>query len=115
MNLMETTKNYLKTSDLKLGRSIAEGAFAEVFRALLWGQRVAVKRLMTNREGADKETLRQELFHETKLLQRLSQCASPPCYHRRATLGAFLTHAHAPLLTCSCISRVYLAVHASSL
>ena len=62
-------------SDLKLGRSIAEGAFAEVFRALLWGQRVAVKRLMTEREGVDAESLRRELLHETRLLSRLSH----PC------------------------------------
>ena len=57
--------------------SIAEGAFAEVFRGLLWGQRVAVKRLMVERAGSaqDRESLRKELLHETRLLAKLSH----PC------------------------------------
>ena len=43
----------LTGSDLRLGRSIAEGEFAEVFRALLWGQRVAVKALSTHGAGVE--------------------------------------------------------------
>jgi serine/threonine protein kinase len=50
-------------------------AARSVFRGLLWGQRVAVKRLMTDRDGADAESLRRELLHETRLLARLSH----PC------------------------------------
>ena len=65
----------VRPSDIKLGRLIGEGAFAEVHRGLLWGQRVAVKRLMVDREGADKETLERELLHETRLLAQISH----PC------------------------------------
>jgi len=65
----------LEPSEIQPGKSIAEGAFGEVFRALLWGQRVAVKRLKENREGADKESLERELRHETRILAALSH----PC------------------------------------
>jgi hypothetical protein len=44
---------------------IAQGGFCEVFRGLLWGQRVAVKRLFTDREGADAASLHRELLHPT--------------------------------------------------
>ena len=65
------------SADIRLGRAIAEGAFAEVFRGILWGQKVAVKRLMVERAGTaqDRETLRSELMHETRLLSLLSH----PC------------------------------------
>ena len=66
----------IQPTDLRIGRAIDEGAFAEVFRAMLWGQRVAVKRLMVERAGADvREELRRELLHETRLLAMLSH----PC------------------------------------
>ena len=65
----------LDPKEITLGRSIAPGAFAEVFRGLLWGQKVAVKRLFTDREGADAASLRKELLHETRLLAALSH----PC------------------------------------
>ena len=65
----------LEATELKLGKSIAEGAFAEVFRGLLWGQRVAIKQLKTDREGADKASLERELRHETRILAALSH----PC------------------------------------
>ena len=65
----------LNPSEITLGRSIAPGAFAEVFRGLLWGQKVAVKRLFVDREGADAESLRKELLHETRVLAALSH----PC------------------------------------
>ena len=62
----------IETSQLKLGKSIAEGAFAEVFRGLLWGQKVAVKQLKPDREGADAAQLERELRHETRILAALS-------------------------------------------
>jgi len=65
----------LEAAQIVRGKSIAEGAFAEVFRGLLWGQRVAVKQLKTDREGADKESLERELRHETRILAALSH----PC------------------------------------
>jgi serine/threonine protein kinase len=65
----------LEPQDLTIGRSIAAGAFAEVFRGLLWGQKVAVKRLFLEREGADEASLRRELEHETRLLHSVSH----PC------------------------------------
>ena len=65
----------LEAAQIERGKSIAEGAFAEVFRGLLWGQRVAVKQLKTDREGADKESLERELRHETRILAALSH----PC------------------------------------
>ena len=65
-------------SDVQLGRSIAEGAEAEVFRGLLWGQKVAVKQLkLLNDNGDEKDagTISRELAHETRILSRLSH----PC------------------------------------
>jgi len=63
----------LTGSDLRLGRSIAEGEFAEVFRALLWGQRVAVKALKVDK--ASPSDIRKELEHETRLTASLSHPA----------------------------------------
>ena len=37
----------------------------QVFRGLLWGQKVAIKQLKTDKEGADAESLERELRHES--------------------------------------------------
>ena len=46
----------LAVDDIQVGRAIASGAEADVFRGLLWGQKVAVKRLKTvnDDDGAEK-------------------------------------------------------------
>ena len=65
----------LEPTEVQLGRSIADGAFAEVFRGLLWGQKVAVKALKTTDEyGKDlePETIARELQHETRILSKLN-------------------------------------------
>jgi serine/threonine protein kinase len=68
----------LDVADIKLGRSIASGAEAEVFRGLLWGQKAAVKQLkLVSDDGAEKEAsvLTSELEHETRILSKLNH----PC------------------------------------
>ncbi|KAL3917627.1 MAG: hypothetical protein SGPRY_006333 [Prymnesium sp.] len=55
--------------DVELGGSIAEGEFAEVFRGLLWGQRVAVKQLKS--KDFSPEDLLSELRHEVSVMASL--------------------------------------------
>ena len=65
----------IDSSELKLGRLIASGAEAEVFRGLLWGQKAAVKVLKLVRDtGEEKEEglIAQELMFETRILTKLS-------------------------------------------
>ena len=65
----------LSADELQLGRSIATGAFAEVFRGLLWGGKVAVKQLKAVTESGEtkaEEVLQAELLHETRVLAKLS-------------------------------------------
>ena len=67
----------LDIADIKLGRSIASGAEAEVFRGLLWGQKAAVKQLkLVSDDGAEEASvLTSELEHETRILSKLNH----PC------------------------------------
>ncbi|KAL1515976.1 hypothetical protein AB1Y20_002589 [Prymnesium parvum] len=63
-----TTSTALAVSseDVRLGGAIAEGEFAEVFRGLLWGQKVAVKQLKLRESGVDD--LLRELRHEVSIM-----------------------------------------------
>ena len=65
----------LEVGEMQTGRSIASGAEAEVFRGLLWGQKVAVKQLKTVADdGTEKEVsqITRELQHETRILSKLN-------------------------------------------
>ena len=57
----------LDASELRFGRCIAEGEFAEVYRGLLWSQKVAIKQLKW-RDDSTESSLLSELHHETSLL-----------------------------------------------
>ncbi|KAL1514889.1 hypothetical protein AB1Y20_003971 [Prymnesium parvum] len=59
----------VNSGDVELGGSIAEGEFAEVFRGLLWGQKVAVKQLKSKDFSAD--ALLNELRHEVSIMASL--------------------------------------------
>ena len=60
----------LASGDLVVGGPIAEGEFAEVFRGLLWGQKVAVKQLK-KREGLDAQKILAEMWHEVEIMSML--------------------------------------------
>ena len=62
----------LEISQIQLGQAIAEGTFAEVRRGFLWGQKIAVKQLKPERDGADVATLEHELRHEVQILGALT-------------------------------------------
>ena len=68
----------LVASDLRVGGEIAEGQFAVVRRALLWGQPVAVKQLKA-RDDADGATILAELEHEVTILSQLRHPSIVQC------------------------------------
>ena len=68
----------LDAGDLRVGGEIAEGQFAVVRRALLWGQPVAVKQLKA-RDDADGATILAELEHEVTILSQLRHPSIVQC------------------------------------
>ena len=65
-----TAVGRISASDLRLGRPVAEGQFAVVVRATLWGQRVAVKQLK-ERDDAVGTALLAELQHGSSFERHL--------------------------------------------
>ena len=63
----------LNYEDLKFCEKIGEGAFGVVFRSLLWGQEVAVKKLLPENSNKGKNNLDnegREMFNYTKLVAK---------------------------------------------
>ena len=61
----------VRSSDLQLGAEIAEGQFAVVVRALLFGQRVAVKQLKASDDTDGAKKVLAELKYEMGIMTSL--------------------------------------------